>query len=127
MYSNYWHCDPHPIDSIKLFVLLNDVNEENGPFHYLNESDTNKLAKGFNRKSDGVPGEKVEQHSNTKTLTGKAGRAMLFNTNRLLHRAGNPEPDNPRDMLLIQFIPSIHNTTSDDWRTRAKKGVAHVE
>jgi hypothetical protein len=120
LYSHYWHCDPLPTDSIKLFILLNEVGDSTGPFNYISQQETQAIASGFERKKDGVPGKLVEKHSDVKTFTGDVGHAMFCNTNRVLHRAGNPEESRQRDMLLIQFIPSASPTTPEDWTKSAQ-------
>ncbi|MFC7174341.1 hypothetical protein ACFQL0_15355 [Haloplanus litoreus] len=34
-FANYWHCDQHPVDAIKIFITLHDTDERHGPLHVL--------------------------------------------------------------------------------------------
>lgn len=115
VYSNYWHIDNHPIDQLKLFIALSDIDENDGPFHYLSYEDSQRLLKqSYDRQESGVPGEFVEEQADINTFTGEKGSAMLCNTNVILHRAGNPSPENNRDLLTLQLSP-ISETCALDW------------
>lgn len=125
LYSNYWHCDDHPVDHVKLFVYLSDVTEADGPFHILDESETEQLLEaGFNRGADGVSNGVVERGADVIKFTGEAGTTALANTQRLLHRAGNPEEGRHRDMLMMQFAPA-KKPLPDDWPEQASRDITN--
>jgi len=108
IYSNYWHTDGRPLDHFKLFVNLMDVDEDDGPFTTISRDDTRALfEEGYSRKEEGVPNTAVEDSADIIRHTGPQGSAMLANTMQLLHRAGNPSPDRPRDLAVIMFRPSF--------------------
>lgn len=114
-FANYWHFDQHFTAAIKLFVLLSDVDEDDGPLHIAPKIDSKRLArKGFRRYESGVPNRIVENHADVIRFTGPAGSAMLGETHSLLHRAGNPSPNRQRDMVILQLAPST-KPLSDDW------------
>lgn len=123
IFSDYWHCDDHTIDHLKLFVYLSDVTEDDGPLHVTTMSDTDRLVDGrFERGEDGVPNGRVENEGAVKRFIGPVGSAAFGNTQLILHRAGNPSPERPRDMLMFQFAPSSVPVT-DDWPEQCKRDI----
>jgi len=122
VYNNYWHIDPHPIDQVKVFVALSDIDEDCGPFHYLSFEDSQRLLQEYDDRDEaGVPGNLVEEKAEVKTFTGEKGSAMLCNTNVILHRAGNPSPENHRDLLTLQFSP-VSREPELGWDEQAQWG-----
>lgn len=85
--------------NIQLFILLQDTDEEHGPFEYLNDitSEDMDFYKKRNRK---------KAHKESIKLTGKRGDFMLFSTGCTLHRAGVPKEGFYRDIFSIPFFPS---------------------
>lgn len=123
LYSNYWHCDAHPVDHVKLFVYLSDVSEADGPFHVIDKNETERLLEaGFNRGTEGVPNGVVEREADVIKFTGEAGTTAMANTQKLLHRAGNPDEGRHRDMLMLQFAPATE-PLSDDWTQQAGRDI----
>jgi len=45
VFSNRWHCDKRPTTSVKLFIYLTDVTENDGPFHCQSNQRTQELIK----------------------------------------------------------------------------------
>lgn len=123
VYSNYWHVDGHPIDQVKVFVCLSDIKEDTGPFHYLGYEESRKMLKDeYDRSKEGVPGSKVEKENSLKKFTGTVGDCMICNTNTILHRAGNPQPERSRDLLTLQFAP-VKNKPQQSWGEQVSYGV----
>ena len=104
-YSLKWHCDHHTSDTVKLFVLLSDVTENDGPFHFLDRANSKRLVwKGFrDRHNYAVDEDELENPQILKKLTGSAGRSLFCNTTLCLHRAGVPEPGRTRDIAQFRF------------------------
>lgn len=101
-FANYWHCDQHPIDAIKIFITLHDTNERHGPLHVLPWDESERISKQrFLRDYHGVPGEFVEDNADVSKFTGPAGSVAFAKTNELLHRAGVPHEGEYRDMIFI--------------------------
>lgn len=106
VYSSDWHTDKRMPLMLKLFYLVNDTTEQDGPFHIIDRKKTgNIIRKEF--KSREEPGASVEKPENAVKFTGKAGSVMVANTTRCLHRAGQPEKGHSRDLIQFQFFPSI--------------------
>lgn len=114
--SSNWHCDRNPIQLWKLFVLLLDVTDENGPTHIQSKERTKELIKkGFGSRADyKLPVEALEDTNYVVKLTGPPGTVMIANTELCLHRAGVPTAGKTRDLVMFQFEPSSQ-PLMDDW------------
>lgn len=110
-----WHLDRWPPTSIKLFVLLNDVGPDDGPTEFIPTSESEGIDPAF-KQAKAVPPEELKDYE-IRTFTGKAGTAALFNPQLTVHRAGDPEKDRTRDMLVLKIVPSKTSLT-EDWYER---------
>ena len=115
-----WHNDGSTVDTVKLFVLIDDVNEENGPLRIINSQDTSKsIRKNYYRYiHDGIPGKGIDQNNNVVKFTGKRGSVLLANPNTCLHRASEPKPGKHRDMLVF-YLTSAASPLPQDWHSKA--------
>lgn len=92
--SQRWHRDPQEKKCVKMFIYLNDIDEEAGPFTYIPESHYHgKWGKLFpqNTPEGSYPEEKdvfekIPQ-SAVRDMTGKAGTVIFCDTIGL-HRGG---------------------------------------
>lgn len=118
VYNDYWHVDGRTTDHLKLFVLFSDTTERDGPMHVLSKEESKRIVKmnnGFDRREDGIPGEFIEQNArDIERFTGQPGSVMIANTQKILHRAGHPEPGRDRDLLMFYLAPSS-TPLPDDW------------
>lgn len=107
-YSILWHVDGHPIDTLKMFIVLSDVTDEDGPLHYLTIQRTEELRKKgyFSRFRYRMPKSELEKKESLKKLVGPSGTAAFCNTTLCLHRAGVPAEGRTRDMLQLRFESS---------------------
>jgi hypothetical protein len=110
-YSNYWHCDRHTPDMVKMFIYLTDVTERNGPFTYVDRTATRRLVENYDfsnsvRSELGVPGNFVESRMDVQRFTGPSGSIAICDTQNCLHRAGVPSHGEHRDLVTFQFAPS---------------------
>ncbi len=107
--TEFWHNDGSTVDSLKIFVLLNDTDENNGPMHIINKNETiGTIKNGFSKYKEGVSNGIIEKKCNIIKFVGKAGKVLIANTNLCLHRGDMPKPNLSRDMLV--FYISISNT-----------------
>lgn len=104
-YSLLWHNDHHTTDTVKLFILLSDVTEKDGPLHYLNKKWTKKIIRrGFrDRYNYGVSTTELEDPRYLQKLVGTIGDSLFCNTTICLHRAGIPDPGRIRDIMQFRF------------------------
>lgn len=104
-YSLLWHVDGHPPDTMKLFVALDDIGEDQGPLHFVTKARSDSLVRmGYrNRHRYGGATEALEDLKYVQRLTGPVGAAAFCNTTTNLHRAGIPQPGRHRDILQFRF------------------------
>ena len=106
-YSNWWHFDARPIDNIKIFVDLSDVDDDCGPFHFIPAKRSRQLVRmGFKRARNGLPLNEEGNKQYIVRATGPAGTAVYCNTELCLHRAGVPAKGKTRDIIQFRFLPS---------------------
>lgn len=101
LFSQNWHYDK-VVDfrNIQLFVLLEDVTEDDGPFEYVVDPDEHKIMPSVMARNNRNLG--IE----TQKLTGKRGDTFLFSTGSTPHRAGVPAEGHHRDIFSIAFFPA---------------------
>lgn len=102
-----WHNDAHTTDTLKLFVALSDIGEDDGPFHFVTKNRTKEIMRsGFRNRHDyGAAESMVEE--NVNRMTGPAGTVALCNTTTNLHRAGIPAKGRKRDILQYRLESSL--------------------
>lgn len=109
--SQRWHRDPEDIKMLKMFIYLNDVDEEAGPFIYIPKSNLgNKWNKIFPQHPpigyyppEGEL-EKIIQQGEIKKCVGRAG-SIIFGDTAGLHKGGYATKKE-RVMLTIGYAPS---------------------
>jgi len=109
VYSNRWHCDAtRPPGLLKLFYLVDDVCDEDGPLLVQPRPRTRELVRmGFGGRNDYRLTEGVmEDPKHMVKLTGPAGTVALYTTTRCLHRASRPREGRHRDIIQLQLVPS---------------------
>jgi len=97
-----WHFDRRPTNWIRVFVLINDVNESQGPFTFISKNETIKIIKSTNFNRDDVTQNDKFENLNPLRFTGSQGDFYIVDTQRCLHRAGIVSQGFKRDIL--QFI-----------------------
>lgn len=104
IYSNIWHQDSHDgFKLLKIFILLNDVTINDGPFVFLDRKTT---IKNFNRLRERWSFEnlkELKEYENEIKFVGKRGDYIVINTALCMHRASIPS--NFRDMAQITIKP----------------------
>jgi len=115
-----WHNDGSTVESIKFFVLINDVDETQGPMHVISSDDTTKIIRNkyYRFMSDGLPGSPIEQQADVIKFTGQAGTVLFANPNTCLHRASIPSSGKSRDMLVF-YLTSSSKPLEKNWETDA--------
>ena len=121
-FSNYWHCDARDLKYLKLFVLLKDVTDDDGPFHIISQQRTKQLMKmGFGTREDyNVSEQELEDPEHTLKVVGKTGMAYFANAQLCLHKAGMPSENHHRDVIQFVFEPS-DEPLGENWIERFKQ------
>ncbi len=120
-YGNLWHCDDHPVTTLKLFVQVSEeVGEGGGAFRLHDAPDTRRIMRlGFVRPGLMTPAARraADDPAGIVELDGPPGSALLCSTPRCLHRAGVPRPGRSRSMLQFTFAPAA-TPLPEDWAAR---------
>jgi hypothetical protein len=104
LFSGDWHFDRRPTNLLRLFVLLEDVSHNQGPFRYYPKKDSKRITrKGFLREDKKWQTTLNAEDKKRKIgeFIGLKGDGVIVDTQHLLHRAGVPEQGNTRDMMQI--------------------------
>ena len=112
--TSNWHHDGSSTDSLKLFLLVHDTKEIHGPMKFLNKTESMRaLKKGFkfrNKNWNTI----LDNENKYRSLTGATGEMFLVDTNRCLHRAGEPQDQLTRDYLVI-YLGSSKEEYDKKW------------
>lgn len=117
LHSNHWHMDHHRgAGLLKIFYLVNDVTDEDGPLCLQPRPRTLFLMRnGFGDRDDYLLSKSVmEDPEHVFKLVGPAGTAVVCDTTICLHRAGKVAPGRHRDIIMFQLKPS-KTPLSSNW------------
>lgn len=117
-YGNLWHCDQHPVSTLKLFVQISDgVTVEGGAFRLHPVASTRRLMRsGFLGQgwAKGPARRSLDDPDRVVPFTAPAGHGAFVNTTRCLHRAGIPPEGATRGMVQFTFLPTPGVRRPDD-------------
>jgi hypothetical protein len=103
--SQLYHLDFADDRQIKLFVCVDEVTDEHGPFTFLPATESEHVVEGLRYDRGRLTIEEVERFlgpGRDIRLVGEPGRGMLVDTSRCLHY-GSRQNSKIRVMLLIQY------------------------
>jgi hypothetical protein len=118
-YGNLWHCDQHPITTLKLFVQLADgVDDEAGALRFHDVPSTRLIMRagyrGTGRALAGPARRLAEDPRRINLFDVPAGQVAFCNTTRCLHRAGVPLREGAsRGMVQLTFGMSSQAAGTD--------------
>jgi hypothetical protein len=107
--TGHWHTDGSTSESIKLFFMLSDVNENNGPMEIISRTDTRKViqsGKFFFPDKKGLTVRYIGDECKITSLQGKRGSLFYALTNDVLHRATVPDEGEFRDLIVFYITSS---------------------
>jgi len=117
VYSNIWHMDSHDGSRmLKIFILLHDVKEEDGPLVYMTQSDTKKNWEKLRERWTYDKKFLDFSYKEEKKFIGKKGSYLILNTAISSHRASIPKIS--RKILSISLYPG--------WRKKINRHVYNV-
>jgi hypothetical protein len=101
-----WHLDNEDRKVIKILVYFSDVNEDSGPFQYLESKLTNHILQIANNKYEFFSDSKILNLApgaqKRQSCVGKAGTVIFVDTARLYHR-GKPPIRKPRKAITFGY------------------------
>ncbi len=87
LYSQQWHRDYEDVSQIKVFVCIQDVSEENGPFTFFPRQASRRIPR-YTRYIGHAPDEYIKRFvplSDAIAFTGTAGSTLMIDTTNCVH------------------------------------------
>jgi|688.fasta_scaffold20501_9 hypothetical protein len=104
IYANIWHIDNHDgFKLIRIFILLHEVKDSDGPLVYLDRESTKKYWHFLKDRWTYQNKNGIKEFIEQKKFTGKKGNYLLVNTAECAHRASVPTKE--RTMLVATLYP----------------------
>ncbi|MDA9693751.1 hypothetical protein N9U15_01985 [Prochlorococcus sp. AH-736-P13] len=104
VFSNVWHQDSHDGNRLlKIFLLIEEVREKDGPFHWINEKNTKKNWDSLVERWTFNNFKETKSYQEQDILTGEKGDYLILDTSRCMHRDSNPIEK--RDIASITLYP----------------------
>ncbi|ELR98547.1 hypothetical protein [Gloeocapsa sp. PCC 73106] len=102
--SQYFHLDPEGVKQVKIFIYLDEVTEDSGPFTLIPAIASKKIYPLYQggRLSDEFISEIVPKSEFTP-ITGPAGTIILVDTSSCFHFGSRPGKKD-RPALLLQYV-----------------------
>lgn len=119
--SHFFHLDKGHKGILSLFILLEDVSPEQGPFCFLPKDVSERVCRATDYArvealGDGrLQDEQVAAHitpDEKVCVTGKAGSALLIDTSECLHFGSRVEEGYLRKMMVVRFYRAHKETPS---------------
>ncbi len=101
-FSEKYHTDNYHFTYFKLFINLENVNNEKGPLHFVPKPNLEKFIKITKYKNRFSYNEKDTKDLIFKNV-GKKGDSLFVNTTQCIHRAGIPSENETRTILLFHL------------------------
>jgi len=120
--SQFFHLDYADVSQFKVFIFVNDIDENTGPLTFISALDSEKIVKKINYKLSNkeirVPDEIIldEVHSDDWIKgVGSKGQILCVDTCKCMH-FGSRHASKPRRMLMIQYISPFSFTLPLNYR-----------
>lgn len=135
--SQLYHLDPEGFTQAKLFVNLNDVGPDEGPFTFIPAAESARIVREIaaRRRARGEPNigrytdaeiAEVGGLASQISLTGPRGTAAIIDTSRCLHCGSRVKPGTYRLCLYIQFCTSREHGNLFDLKPFREDGLRRL-
>jgi hypothetical protein len=119
-YGNLWHLDGHPVDVLKMFVQVSESPQpcrgDGAELRVVSRIDTRQaLVRGYVNPDRILPNARQFLEAHCSLFDGPPGTVLFADTDRCLHRAGNPAPHETRGMVQFMFLPSSTPPPNGDY------------
>tara|TARA_B110001450_G_C17625717_1_gene483054 strand:+ start:54 stop:533 length:480 start_codon:yes stop_codon:yes gene_type:complete len=103
--SQLWHRDAEDVKNIKIWIPVNDIDEDCGPTEILNKDISEEIARKLNYVQGALVEENHALFSQVKPahLVGKAGEIMVTDTGSSFHRGSNPKNNESKERLVLMI------------------------
>lgn len=103
-YSNFFHSDGYLFNLFKIFINLDDINENKGPLTLVKKEKVKDFIKHYSYNMRKYCTISEETKDFFYKNTGNKGDIFLCNTTELLHKAGDMKENEHRDILFLEFV-----------------------
>ena len=110
-FSDNFHNDRWLSTYFKIFINLEDIDYKKGPTYIIPRDKKEDFIKKSRYKNRSNYSEVDYEHSYINI--GNTGESLIFNPSICLHKAGVPEINSKRDMLMLQFCVIPFNDKED--------------
>jgi len=114
--SQYFHLDPEDVIMTKIFVFVEDVDEDTGPTTVLPADRSTIVRRAIDYRNSRVPDEVIYEIGGKENLvqcTGPAGTLAFLDTCRCFHM-GSRKASKPRSAIMIQYQTPYAATARPD-------------
>lgn len=103
--SQLWHRDAEDIKNIKIWIPINEIDEDCGPTLTIDKDKSNEIAKKLNYIQGGLVEENHEDFSKIKPikLVGKAGDVIITDTDSSFHCGSVPKNNKSKQRLVLMI------------------------
>jgi hypothetical protein len=114
--SQFFHIDGEGLEQVKIFIPLDNIDENQGPFTLIPAEASDLLVKklladgSIRTRSDRVDDEVVHAASDFIVLTGSLGDIFYVDTNHCYHFGSRPNGVNNKPRLLLQLHFTRHTS-----------------
>jgi len=118
-----WHNDGSRVDSLKIFVSLDDINKDSGPMEFISKQETKTIFRKNLFLFRKVSLMKIIDKLKIKKKMTFFDRKIVYiiDTNKCLHRAQSPNSEY-RD-LLVYYVQSSKTPFNFQWKQSSTKKV----
>ena len=111
--SQLYHLDTEAKKNVKFFFLLNDVDENNGPFTFIDKLNSKKIIKitnydGKRLNDDEIKNSEKNYENYEKKFIGKYGSGLAIDTANCLHYGSRK---NIKDRVILILYFTTHFTS----------------
>ena len=104
IFSNRYHFDCDPASIVKVFLYLSEVDEESGPFAFLDRDNTMEVCRsGFLYRAQQNENLIKKIDEKASFVTGPSGHLFACTPARVLHRATVPKEGKRRTILQVEL------------------------
>ena len=103
-HSNFFHSDGYLFNLFKVFINLDDINDDKGPLTIVKKEKVKDFIKHYSYKTRKHCMITDETKNFFYKNTGNKGDIFLCNTTELLHKAGEVKENEYRDILFLEFV-----------------------
>lgn len=107
--SRLWHIDKDARKLLKIIVYLNDINEDKGPFQYIPQPLSLKIANYLKYTSGYITDQTMQEVTSLgdyKSCTGSAGTVIFAGTGDIFHRGKIPVTED-RFAIFFDYTPRL--------------------